>query len=587
MSYPLSDEAKELLGITDVDVPSTAPGGLQGGVPGADMIAGDAYEGASNFSKALSTFNPPVRSADQDLRTGKKLADVRSRDLIRNDGKLQGGATIRKDNIVGSYFMLNAKPNSKRLFGKEDDKWESEFQEEVEEIFAADAESFDCYLDAAGRNTLTGLTRMAVDQHTSYGEVLASVEWKRRPGRPCNTAVQMIDTDRLCNPMNTVDPNIVMGVELDEVYNEPVAYHFRMDHPSEWRTMKSGQWKRVPAKLRWGRKQMIHIFEQLRPGQTRGIGIMVSAIPEMKMSKQFRQLVLQNAILNATYAATIESELPADAIFARLGGSDYSPADVEKALQGFIGGHYQTMANLMGGAKNLQIDGVKIPHLPPGTKLNLHGAGDGGPLGTDFEVALDRVHAAALGISYEQYSRDFTKTNYSGFKGAMSETYKTMISVKRMIADNFASTIFKLWLEEMLNKGQITSIKRNMPSWYEGRNAEWYSACDWVGASRGQVDELKETQAAILRINNGLSTREQELARLGQDWRKVLRQMKREMELADFYKVLQDTTDTTNQQNAANPSSGKPRKTNTALIPSAGTADAMFTDSEIADEVEE
>lgn len=587
MSYELSKESLELLGLSPESTPSTAPDGFQGGSSGAGMIAGDAYEGASRLSRELAAYNPAIRSADQDLRTGKRLADVRSRDLGRNDAKIQGGATIRKDNVVGSYFMLNAKPNSKRLFGKEDDTWESEFQEEVEELFAADAESFDAYLDAAGRNTMTGLTRMAVDQHTHYGEVLASVEWKRRPGRPCNTAIQMIDTDRLCSPNNTVDPNIVMGVELDPIYSEPVAYHFRQDHPSEWRTPKSGIWKRVPARLRWGRKQMIHIFEQLRPGQTRGIGVMVAAIPDMKMSKQFRQLVLQNAILNATYAATIESELPAEAIFARLGGSDFSPADVEKAMHGFITGHYSTMGNLMGGSRNLQIDGVKIPHLPPGTKLNLHGAGDGGPLGTDFEVALDRVQAAALGISYEQFSRDFTKTNYSGFKGAMSETYKAMVSVKRMVADNFASTIYRLWLEEMLNAGQITSIKRNMPSWYDGRNAEFYSSCDWVGASRGQVDELKETQAAILRINNGLSTREQELARLGQDWRKVLRQMKREGELAEFYNVLQQPTDTTNQENAANPSSGKPRKTKSAMIPSAGTAEALFADSEIADEVEQ
>jgi capsid protein len=28
---------------------------------------------------------------------------------------------------------------------------------------------------------------------------------------------------------------------------------------------------------------------------------------------------------------------------------------------------------------------------------------------------------------------------------------------------------------------------------------EAMSRCDWIGASRGQIDELKETQAAILR----------------------------------------------------------------------------------------
>ncbi|MGO8300022.1 hypothetical protein ACC817_28660 [Rhizobium ruizarguesonis] len=120
-----------------------------------------------------------------------------------------------------------------------------------------------------------------------------------------------------------------------------------------------------------------------------------------------------------------------------------------------------------------------------------------------------------------------------------------------MVADRFASSIYSLWLEEAINKGEITSVRRNMPSFYEKQFKDAYTACDWVGASRGQVDELKETQAAILRINNGLSDLETENARLGADWRKRMRQMKREVEWKDFYKILQNPTDSTNQENAA------------------------------------
>jgi capsid protein len=57
--------------------------------------------------------------------------------------------------------------------------------------------------------------------------------------------------------------------------------------------------------------------------------------------------------------------------------------------------------------------------------------------------------------------------------------------------------------------------------------------CEWIGASRGQIDELKETEAALARVEGGISTREDELARLGKDWRKVFRQMAREKKLAD------------------------------------------------------
>ncbi len=57
---------------------------------------------------------------------------------------------------------------------------------------------------------------------------------------------------------------------------------------------------------------MLHIFEQQRPDQTRGVAAMVSALKEMRITKQFRDVTLQNAVVNATYAASIESDLPSD-----------------------------------------------------------------------------------------------------------------------------------------------------------------------------------------------------------------------------------------------------------------------------------
>lgn len=576
----------ELLGDIPPVEQSPAPGEFRAPGAGRDLaIAGDAYEGASRISHELATYSPAIRSPDQDMRPAKRVADARSRDLTRNDANIQSGVRLRQDSIVGSYLMLNARPNSRRLFGKEDTKWEDEFSEEVEEKFAAYAESDEHWIDAGGRHTLTGLARLAINQHTIYGECLGSVEWIRESDRPFNTAIQMIDTDRLSTPLNRVeDKNLVMGVRLD-TWGKAAGYFIRMAHPSDWMAGQDvNTWKFVPARLPWGRKQMLHIYDQHRPGQTRGIGTMVSAIPEIKMARQFREIVLQNAILNATYAATVESDLDAASIFARLGGMDFTPEEVQEALENYMVGHYNALNTVVGQSNQLKLGGVKIPHLPPGSKLHMQGAGQGGPLGSEFEASLNRLMASALGVSYEQFSRDYTKTNYSSGKMASVETYKAMLSVKRAVADAFASSCYRLWFEEALNRGEFSSVRLAMPSFYEGQNREWFCACDWIGASRGQVDELKETQAAVLRINNGLSDLATENARLGFDWRKRLRQMKREQEWKDFYKVLQEPTDTTNQENAA---SGTKREAKAnAYAPSPGTAENMFFDNERKDEPE-
>jgi capsid protein len=58
---------------------------------------------------------------------------------------------------------------------------------------------------------------------------------------------------------------------------------------------------------------------------------------------------------------------------------------------------------------------------------------------------------------------------------------------------------------------------------------EAFCQSTWIGSGAGQVDELKETQAAGLRIQSGISTHEQECARLGYDWREILDQRSREV----------------------------------------------------------
>ena len=101
-----------------------------------------------------------------------------------------------------------------------------------------------------------------------------------------------------------------------------------------------------------------------------------------------------------------------------------------------------------------------------------------------------------------------------------------------MVADYIASQIYAILLEESWNKGELP-LPRNAPNFYEGMNKEAYCACTWIGASRGQVDELKETQAAVMRINSHLSTLEDEAGKLGKDWRELLQQKAREKKYAD------------------------------------------------------
>jgi lambda family phage portal protein len=485
---------------------------------------GGAYEGASRTSQEIAMWSPSNLSADKEISQSKNMVDARAKDMVKNDGYIAGAVDTHKDSIVGSQFTLNAKPNLNILNKVSpgfDEAWLEAFQQDVEAQFALWAESPDGWPDASRISTFTGLVRLAVGMGVYTGEVLASAEWITARGKPFKTSIQMIDVDRLSNPGGVTDTStLVGGIEKDR-FGAPIAYHIRSAHPSDWTNTDAYKWKRVKSRKYWGRRQIIHIFEPNRANQTRAVSAMVSTLKEMKMTKKYQDVVLQNAVLNATFAATIESELPTDVTFDQLGaGNEGGNAAANYMAQ--VGAY-------AGSSNNMKIDGAKIPHLWPGQKLSLQNTGNPGGVGDKFEQSLLRHVAASLGLSYEQFAKDFTQTNYSSARASMGETHKYMMSRKKMIADRFASTIYQLWFEEALNDGRILLPVGVSPSiFYEGQNKDALTNATWIGASMSQIDPIKETKAALMRIQGGISTYEIESAKLGSDFRDIFAQQQRE-----------------------------------------------------------
>ncbi len=535
-----SDPDQEAAYLLGMDAPSQRP---------TPQVLG-AHEAADAYDRSLASWAPSVQSVDADIIPDKQYVDARAHDIIRNDAFAMAGVQLHKDNIVGAQYRLNSKPRI-RVLGL-DDTWEDEFATEVEEKFTNWAESLNNWVDASRRNNLTSMVRLAVGTYLMGGEVLATAEWMRESDRAYRTAIQMIALDRLSNPGDMgYDMERTRGGVRMSASGAPLGYYIRQASPGgiyEWN--KSVRWSYIRARNGLGRPQVIHILEQDRPSQTRGMTQMSAALKEMRITKRFRDITLQNAVVNASFAAAIESELPSAQAFESLGGGDVGSSIINYAQQ-FLG----AVATYGKNARNMQVDGVKIPHLMPGTKLNMMPMGNPGGVGGEFEASLLRYLAADLGVSYEQLSRDYSETNYSSARAGMTETWKFMQGRKKMVADRFASTIFRLWFEEAVNSGHIETMNaRSVPNMYEGLNMEAFTNAQWIGAGRGQIDELKETQAAILRIKSRLSTHEQEIARMGEDYRPIFRQIAREQKEMEEMGIMPE------EANAINAASGDIRE---------------------------
>lgn len=501
---------------------------------------GGALEGAERTSRETMLWAADRRPPDSIIHGVKDEADARGREVVTNDGHAQGIVDINRDSIVGNQYRLNAQPNWTVLQSvidrRFDEKWAEEYQLALEEKFNLIAESDECWLDASRQLTFTAMIRMSVAVFVYTGEALGTAEWIREVDRPFYTAVQLISPSRLSNPDGAMNDRFLRdGVKKDD-RGKPLGYYIRVSDPYDVAdVLNQFRWTYVPARKNlipgappmWNRKMVIHVKDSVQPNQTRGISALVAVLKEMRMTRKFRDITLQNAIVNASYAATIESELPSEVVAAAMGAG--AAGDVSTAFMNFIGSYLSGLDAYLKNANAVAVDGAKMPHLFPGTKLNARNLGTPGGVGTDFETSLLRHTCAGLGISYEEFANDWSKTNYSSGKASALKTWKHMSSRKKFVADKVANEILSLFVEEDLNAGNLP-LPRGWDSriFYMPYGKEALLQCDWIGAGRGQIDELKETQAALLRINGRLSTHEQEIAKQGGDYRKTFRQISRE-----------------------------------------------------------
>ncbi|WP_417519821.1 phage portal protein [Marinobacter sp.] len=467
--------------------------------------------GGVGFGGQLKGWNPPSKSTDAALLPVMKQANARTDDVVRNNGIAANGIQLHKDHIIGSEFRLSYKPNW-RLLGIKPDKG---FVQEVEAIFRDIAEDPGCFIDAERRRTFTMMMRESVETHAMTGDIMAKPEWINDRHSPFSTAIRMVSPRKVTNPNHAMDrPERRGGVELNR-HGAPVAFYVE-EGADNFGLMKT--WRRIAKTNRSGRAGFIHIFEPVEGGQTRGVNRFMSSLEQLKMLDTLQNTTLQRAVVNAMYAASIESELGSDQAMEFLFGADTQNGAIEKMLMTY--GEYYS-------ANEIKFNGVKLPHLMPGDKINLHSAGNADNGFSALEQSILRYIAAGTGVDYAQLSRNYSQMSYSTIRAAHNDSWRYFMGRRKIIANRFASQIFALIFEEMILRGYITLPRKARFTFWERRHA--WTKSDWIGSGRLAIDGLKEVKEAVLKIDSGLSTYEKELAQMGEDYQEVFEQQVAEM----------------------------------------------------------
>lgn len=462
-----------------------------------------AHFAASRMARELRRWMPDLVSADTELAGERDTIAARSYDLERNNGIAGGAIRTQVDNVVGTGLRLAAKPDYRAL-GR-DKAWADTWARDVEAKWRTFANSRD--FDAARRLNFHGQTVVMLRTAFLAGDGLALAQWlPDRPGAKWATAFQLIDPARLGSPGGQIGTgNLRDGVEINDL-GEAIAYHIRKSHPGDIYSLGDGAlYERVPARTRHGRLRVIHLYEQLRAGQTRGKSILAGVMGAFKMLDHYQRIELQTVVVNSMIAAFIETPLKAEEISDLFGTTD----------------KFMESRN----SWDVKLEGAGIIPLHPGDKLNAFTPTRPNSAYEAFVNAVLRYISTGLNMPYELLMKDFSQTNYSSARAALLEAWRYFNARRDWLAAYWASPAYELWLEEAVARGEVEA-----PGYYENQAA--YSACKWIGAGRGWVDPMKEAQASGERIRNNVSTLEREAAEQGLDWEEVLEQRAREEERA-------------------------------------------------------
>jgi len=468
-----------------------------------------SYNGASRSRRALKEWKTSNADADEDILWDLPYLRERSRDLIRNAPIAVGAIGTSLANVVGTGLKLQARIESEYLGLSEEeaDAWEDHTEREWR-LFS---ESQEC--DISRTLNFHGLQTLAFRQTLENGDVFALLPRISRTGSPYSLKIQLVEADRVCNQgWKSDSETLVAGVEKNPATGAPVAYHVANQHPGSVRVQKKDAytWKVVPAfGAKTGLRNVLHLYEMTRPGQTRGVPFLAPVIETLKMLDRYTEAELMAAVVSGLFTVFLKSE---------SGALDF---DVTSGMGVETGAAADD--------DDLKLGNGAIVGLKKGEDISTANPGRPNTAFDPFVKSILEQIGAALGIPFEVLIRHF-QSSYSASRAALLEAWRFFRSRRVWLVSAFCQPVYEIWLYEAVASGRITA-----PGFFaDPLIQKAYCGAIWVGDSPGYVDPQKDVDAAKARVDAKFSTLDEETALLtGGDFEANVRQMSKEKRMLD------------------------------------------------------
>ena len=461
-------------------------------------MSGYSEGGAGYKRPALKSWSPLHLSSKSDLDYNIDVLRNRAADLVMNSPLGAAAIQTMTTGTLSTGLKLFPTPKFKELGLSAEAA--REWARRVKLEFEMWAQSLDS--DFNMRNNFMELQRLIFQSYLTEGDCFVLL--KRRAGSRYTLKLQAIEAARISNPNSSFNltesmygnNKIVNGIEVDRSGRLQAAW------------ISNRLWNEIevaPAKLEWqrvkffgqnGNRNILHICYDTRPGMFRGAPLLSPVIETLKQVTRYSDAELTSAIIKSFFSLFFIQ--PA----SNLDMKGILPQEDLDITQYKLGSG--TLSALPRG-----VDVKAIEHNNAQSTFD------------PFISHFTRQIGAALNIPFEVLTKNF-QSSYSASRAALIEAEKEFRQRRAAFVLDFCAPVYENWLIEA-----VATEKIEAPHFFDNEMTRYlWSRADWRTEVAPAIDPVKDANAAKLRLEMGISTREIECIRNGEDYWDIREQLK-------------------------------------------------------------
>ncbi len=418
--------------------------------------------------------------ADTTIAAGAEALRQHVRQLEFNNGFIAGPIKRIVDNVVGIGFTFHSavegqEENPNDLFQPISQQVADRFNQLEEVWWQIWARK---WADVQLISNFRGLLAIIEASLFRDGESLIVGRNSSRAGRPVPFCLQVYEIDRLQTPFSEVmNPKIRNGIEFDDE-GVPKTYYVLKYHPGNTLSIAARldrDFEDIPAFNADGSKKVFHLFNPLRPEQTRGFTEFAAALKDLQDLDRYTE---------AEKFAMLED--------ACLTGFVTTPAP-NTFQQNY------TEETDSGGNRIHEFAPAKWHYMRPGESVEIHAPSRPNQSFGEVISQLLRGPSNAIDIPPEVYSQNWQGMNYSNARTVLLQFYLTCRIRQKNLMDHLLDPVHENVTGQFVGAGLVPAP--GFDSLKETYFSHIFTPPGW-----DWVDPVKEAQGAAIDLENNLDS---------------------------------------------------------------------------------